>query len=158
MSCITKLLELKGDKKFISSPLQPNIIIEGGGTYKGFEYIVVLNNMAFRCGYVAIPKTHPAYPTEDYNGLDIDVHGGVTFFDEPHLIESECGDKWAGFDAGHCNDGHDLKAHKEYFGEDDETNKYMCSRDYYKNQDSDRIRTFEYMESECKKMIDQLVA
>ena len=159
MSCITKLLELKGDKAFIPSPVQPEVIIEGGGTYKGFDYLVVLNHMAHRCGYVAISKDHPAYNAGCYDDIDVDVHGGLTFFSEPHIIESDCGDKWAGFDAGHAYDGYDLDALETYFGADDETVKYMRSRDFYTNPHRDLvIRDFAYMEAECKKLIDQLAS
>jgi hypothetical protein len=158
MSCITKLLELKGDKEFIPSPEIPEVIIEGGGIYKGFEYLVVLNHSAHRCGYVAIPKDHPAYNADGYDDIEVNVHGGLTFFGEPHIIESDCGDKWAGFDAGHAYDGYDLNALEKYYGSDDKTVKYMKSRDFYTNPHKDMvIRDFSYMESECKKLIDQLI-
>jgi hypothetical protein len=158
MGCITKLLELKGDKDFIASPVQPEIIVEGGGTYKEFEYLVVLNHNAHRCGYVAIPKEHPAYNAGSYDDIDVEVHGGLTFFSEPHIVESTCEDKWAGFDAGHAYDGHDIDAHERYFGSDDSFQKYMRSRpDYYPIMyEGTVIRDFDYMESECKRMIDQL--
>lgn len=161
MSCITKLLELKGDREFMPSPLQPEIVIEGGGTYKGFEYLVVLNgHTAHRCGYVAIPKDHPAYNAEGYDHIEADVHGGLTFFGKPHIVDSDCGDVWAGFDAGHAYDGHDIEAHERYFGSDNQFQKYMRSRpEFYPiPYEGAVIRTLDYMEDECKRLIDQLAA
>lgn len=157
MTCITKLLEEKGNKEFIISPLCSGVAIEGGGKYKNYEWLVVLNDMAFRCAYVAIPKFHPAYVSdEDYPSYQ--VHGGVTFFGEPHLIKSECDDMWIGFDAGHAYDKKDIQCATKYFGENNETIKYV-EKDYWDkmfNAPNASIKTFSYMESECKKLIDQL--
>lgn len=156
MTCIAKLLELKGDKDFILSPKNKDVAIEGGGSYKGYDYLITLNDFGIRCGYVAIPKTHGLYNSdEDYP--DYCVHGGVTFFGEPHLIESDCGDKWIGFDAAHAYDAHDLKKIEQYFGEQNESFRFMMSRDYY-TACNDPVRDFDYMETECRNLIDQLIA
>jgi hypothetical protein len=158
MTCITKLLEEKGNKEFIISPLCSGVAIEGGGKYKNYEWLVILNDMAFRCGYVAIPKSHPVWASTDYPYYE--VHGGVTFFDKPHLVESECDDKWIGFDAGHLGfrDEVDIECAKKYFGQNHAGIKYIEENNSNKifGGHNASIKTFSYMESECKKLIDQL--
>lgn len=55
-------------------------------------------------GYVAVPKSHQAWGA-DYDNLDIDVHGGITFgqqgnatlWNDPDLY-------WFGFDTAHAGD------------------------------------------------------
>lgn len=110
MSCITEILKLKGDKD-VFIPDGEWIAVEGGGTYKDYEYIIVLNTSGHRCGYVAIPPEHPysnkpreertsfgskKYKHWDYDSLDIDVHGGLTFMAPDHglkdLLPVPCND------------------------------------------------------------------
>jgi len=77
MGSITKLLEsgqeFTNSKKFAA--------VEGGGVYKGYEYLVTLTSMGIRCGYVAISKKHPLYAKEMGAVEELEVHGGVTFYD-----------------------------------------------------------------------------
>lgn len=80
---------------------------------KGFKCTVVLNsleipnnpelvdlNRAWHCGYIVIPVEHPWYEPacDDYNGMDCNVHGGLTYAE----LCSE-GVK-IGWDYAHCND------------------------------------------------------
>ena len=68
------------------------------------------------CGYVGVDKTHPLFKHE-YSGLDIDVHGGLTYsefcqetedpsFGICHLVSEGEEDErwWFGFDCGHGGD------------------------------------------------------
>jgi hypothetical protein len=150
---------MKGDKDFLVLDGKKEIAIEGGGNYRGFDYLITMNDMAFRCGYVAITSKNKAYETtEDYPYFE--VHGGVTFFQEPHLIKSDCGDKWIGFDAGHGYDIHDVEKALLYFGDDNENLKYIKERDWpnlFLREPAAQIRNFEYMENECKSLIDQII-
>ncbi len=170
MSCITEILKKKGDQEFLSIPSkkQPEqdrgIVIEGGGHYKGYEYLITFNDMGFRCGYVAITQDHPDYSfNEEHRYPDYSVHGGVTFFDESHLAESilghSCTDKWIGFDAGHAWDVHDIDCALKYF-----PNLRPTQRDHIETMNrigrmdgSCVLRTKEYMEQECKNLIDQII-
>src|ERR1700691_3384773 len=109
MSCIPKLLELKGDKEFL--PVHDNIVIEGGGKYKDYDYLITFVDYGHRCGYVAIPPLHPVYNDKsDYPHFS--VHGGITFFEESRfaeeLLNHKCADKWIGFDACHGDDRKDM--------------------------------------------------
>lgn len=168
MSCITEILKIKGDSEFLPVSREgysAEVVIEGGGNYKGFEYLITFTDNGFRCGYVAVPEGHPAYVDKgDYP--DYSVHGGITFFDEPHLAEEilghTCTDKWLGFDAGHSGDLHDLDASLKYFPnlrpirrEHIETMNRIMGMDGHHGYTA--LRTKEYMEQECKDLIDQLI-
>jgi hypothetical protein len=56
-------------------------------------------------GYVAVPPTHPACKMDYHNMLyDIDVHGGITYFDFGDGVNAPK-DWWViGFDTSHYND------------------------------------------------------
>lgn len=181
MSCIAKLLDLKGEKDFIAAPRNPDIIIEDGGKYKGFEYITILNSIGFRCGYVAITPDHPLYDFQKNDDPftyfpDLDVHGGVTFFEKQHLIESECNDKWIGFDCGHAGDGWDYNIARSRFEKLGNDKAAKSIREVQKirervrmemeddhpghtdmMKDFETVKTKEYVIEECKRMIDQLL-
>lgn len=49
------------------------------------------------CGYISIPTDHP-YFSKDYNDIEIDVHGGLTYGEN---INDEY---WIGFDCAHSFD------------------------------------------------------
>lgn len=62
------------------------------------------------CGYVAVPPGHPYYG-KDYDGLDVEVHGGLTYADACagdicHKAKPGEPDDlwWLGFDCGHFLD------------------------------------------------------
>lgn len=171
MSCIPKILELKGDKEFIQVPFNHKgynrgTVIETGGKYKGYDWLVVFQSMGFRCGYVAIPSDHPMNESNKSCPDNIEVHGGVTFFDENHLSKAffgnkACTDKWIGFDAGHSWDILDMKSALKYFPDlSKEEIKHIIfmnsCRSEITNFDSN-LRDKQYMEDQCKYMIDQLI-
>lgn len=70
MSCISKLLEMKGDKEFL--PIDDHAVVEGGGHYKGYEFLITFVETGYRCGYVAIP------PGIKYDSDKLYVHGRIT--------------------------------------------------------------------------------
>jgi len=188
MSCITEILAKKGDKEFLPVPSKKNvgeargIVIEDGGVYKGYEFLVTFNDMGFRCGYVAISEDHPTYKcNEDYP--DFNVHGGVTFFDQGHLAEvilgHTCTDKWIGFDCGHAGDMNDYEQAKKYFQDNErilngiisvqairksvENDMERSHPGYIERKNSpdnpwrDHPRTKQYVVKQCKKLINQLI-
>jgi hypothetical protein len=174
MSCITEILKLKGDREFML-PQGGWIVVEGGGTYKAYEYLIVLNTNGHRCGYVAIPPEHPysqtpeedrtfcgkPYKHYDYDSLDIQCHGGLTFMSPSHglkdLLTIPCNDIWIGFDCGHCDDAIDVEALRKYYGEEAFENKksyidIMSGLEKYQT-----VKTFKYAEDECQSIIEQLI-
>lgn len=173
MSCITEILKLKGDKDALI-PEGNWIAVEGGGTYKNHEYLIVLNTNGHRCGYVAIQPDHPfsqtpeeersfmggrPYKHYDYDSLNINCHGGLTFMSPKHglkdLLTVPCNDMWIGFDCGHHGDRCDTEAFKKYYGEDlyDEKESFFNAMNSY----DATAKGFHYVEKECQYIIDQLL-
>lgn len=127
--------------------------------YKGYKCAVIFVNDSHYCGYVGVPKDHPAYGLEYYTFdisldeitedtykqkpvmldiNDISVHGGLTFADNhvgrKDIIIDESENLWVfGFDAAHSGD-----------------------KTAYTNFTGDVFRTLDYMTLECKKLADQL--
>ena len=158
MSCIFQLLKLKGDKPFLATPNE-SIVMEGGGEYKGYEYIITFTDMGHRCGYVAITSEHPCYGKDlVWGDFDLDVHGGVTFHSKDislkDLLSHPCNDEWVGFDAAHHNDLSDMALAEVYFGSENDYVKFKKMNLY---ETFGKRRTFGYMASECKRLIDQLI-
>ena len=160
MSCITEILKLKGDKE-VFIPVtkgEPWIAVEGGGTYKGHEYLIVLNKIGHRCGYVAMLPEHPFNNFSRFDDIDIECHGGVTFLDSDHglkkLLPIPCTDKWIGFDCGDDLDLSDEEAFKKYFGQEIHDSR----KSFFKDCGIEMfVRTFDYVEQECYSIIDQLI-
>ncbi len=151
MTCITKLLEMKGDKEFL--PYIDEAVIEGGGNYKGFEYLITFVNLGHRCGYVAIAEPK----SEDYSYID--CHGGITFQERHHLakdlLSTPCNDLWIGFDCAHHNDKQDFETAQKYFGKMDKgmleifelTQGLTCTVH----------KSYGFVEEQCQYIIDQLI-
>lgn len=81
--------------------------------YKGIDYIVTQNRrLGFPLAYIRIPEEHPWYKIDDYDKMDLDVHGGCTFMAmidksdaEKQLSEQGfTAGKWIGWDYGHAGD------------------------------------------------------
>jgi len=169
MSCITEILKLKGNKDALV-PEGNWIAVEGGGSFEGYEYLIVLNSNGHRCGYVAIPSFHPysktplekrefcgkEYDHYDYDKLNIDCHGGLTFMSPHHglkkLLSVPCNDMWIGFDCGHCWDSCDVDSFVKYFG------KEMAEprMDFFNVMRDGTIKTYDYAKNECQSIIRQL--
>ena len=56
----------------------------------------------YYCGYVRVPYWHPVYE-KNYNDIEIQCHGGLTFSDHKLLGTSYLG-WWIGFDCAHYDD------------------------------------------------------
>lgn len=75
----------------------------------GFFCAIIRNPTGALCGYVGIPSSHPAFG-RDYNGVDVDCHGGLTWGDSQSFhkkAELEPQDPdifWFGFDCAHFAD------------------------------------------------------
>ena len=154
MSCITQLLEMKGDKEIL--PISHHAVIEGGGVYKGYEFIITFTRLGNRCGYVAIPDAHNG------NLVDVNCHGGITFSDTHHdakdLLPVACNDLWIGFDVGHSGDKRDKEKVINYFGllsnYDNELLDMLNNNPFVFNP---TIKEYDYMKAQCHYIIDQLI-
>jgi hypothetical protein len=158
MSCIPKILSLKGDKEFI---VDGEIAIEGGGNYKGYDFLITFVSYGHRCGYVAVPSNHAICNKKyEHRYPDLNVHGGITYFDKSRfeeLIDSPvCDDKWIGFDAGHYYDLQDIEQSEKYFGEI-EWVKFRKNNPMPIDEKIAKHRSYKYMVKNCKNLIDQLI-
>lgn len=157
MSCITEILNKKGTQKYL---VYDHNAVEDGGIYKNYEWLITFTYMGHRCGYVAIPTSHPLHDKDvnDDEISDLEVHGGISFHGDPNRIidiDSKCGDIWIGFDAAHAGDGKDYKlSNKLWKGREDINqilfDSYNIIRDRY------TIKDREYMQKECEELIDQI--
>jgi hypothetical protein len=144
--------------------------IERSGTHLGFDWAVIANGMGHRCGYVLIPAGHP-WHGKNYNDIYEypDVHGGLTF--SKYATFTSRG-YWIGFDCNHLFDIVDpdivsdeylpfavLKA----FNFDPDHRGKDCSREDFKRlliaetlagNVEGKIRTANYVESECEKLCE----
>lgn len=163
MSCITKLLEMKGDKEIL--PIHKGCVIEGGGSYKEYEYMIVFIEIGHRCGYVALKEKDTAKFQEEakedeYYYPDISCHGGVTFFSESHgakdLLPVPCNDFWIGFDAAHSDDIGCFDTARKYFGNESKYDSLEKCYEGLRAFGTITHKTYDYMEQECKAIIDQL--
>lgn len=164
MSCITKLLELKGDQDCL--PIHDECVIEGGGIYKDYEYLITFTSHGTRCGYVALKpeeteKFEKKRENEQFYYPDVECHGGVTFYGNDHgakdLLPVPCADFWVGFDCAHAGDGHDKELTQKYFKRQIFSDEFY---DTFAGFSLDGIvvhRTFDYVEGECHSIIDQLI-
>jgi hypothetical protein len=152
---------MKGEKEYL--PIHEQVVIEGGGTYKGYEYLIVFTQHGHRCGYVAIPDGLRV------NSDDINCHGGVTFEDESHsakdLLPTPCNDLWIGFDAAHWGDIACRKTSRKYFGHIEKAAKQISVLEEICKEITEMEladpqfshKTYQYMENECHNIIDQLM-
>jgi hypothetical protein len=123
------------------------------GIHLGFEWEVTNNGIGYRCGYVRIPPGHP-WHGRDYDSVEPypDVHGGLTFA----KADTECGKGgednawWLGFDCAHAGDA---------------TDPSLPDRDgrplpavMLHHFAGDVIRTTDYVEAECRSLIEQAKA
>ena len=101
------------------------------------------------CGYVGVPPEHPDHG-KDYDSVDVEVHGGLTFADSCqhredglgicHVPEDGRPDNvwWLGFDCAHSGDL--CPGHSKHFPA----------------WPGDRYRTLKYVQRECKDLALQL--
>lgn len=162
MSCITQLLEMKGNKECLLL-INHEVVIEGGGVYKEYEYLITFTDMGSRCGYVAIPDG------QTINIDEIECHGGITFEGTDHnakdLLPIKCNDLWIGFDCAHFGDMRCHETARKYFSYDERILEQInVMEDMYKEvhaleQKDLRCshKTFDYLENECKHIIDQIL-
>ena len=79
--------------------------------HAGFPCVVKRNASSGNfCGYVGVPPTHPDHG-KNYNDVDVEVHGGLTFGDECSAVACHVPDPgepdnfhWFGFDCHHGGD------------------------------------------------------
>lgn len=114
--------------------------------HAGFSCFILRNSMGNWCGYVGVPKTHPAYGL-NYDFVDVNVHGGLTYADKCggaicHVPQPGMPDDvwWLGFDTAHSGDY------------TPSMNKYRDGRLY----DGESYKDMHYTINETKQLAEQL--
>lgn len=110
-------------------------------TKAGFKAEVIAHDMGHRCGYVSVPTEHPWYG-KDYNEVDLDVHGGVTYAGMRDDLW------WFGYDCAHLGDARDPELMS------DEYKNVLPGRKL--NFDGDTVKTLDFCVNECESMAWQL--
>ena len=112
-------------------------------TRAGLKATVIAHDMGHRCGYVGVSKYHPWYG-KDYNEVDLDVHGGLTYAGMRDDLW------WFGYDCAHLGDARDPELMS------DEYKNVLLGRNL--NFDGDTIKTLDFCVNECESMAAQLNA
>lgn len=78
-------------------------LVLAAGEYKGFHYYVISYG-THPCCYIEIPEGHK-YFNMDYEYIDFECHGGLTFSESCLRPVDESGKRWfIGWDYAHCYD------------------------------------------------------
>ena len=123
------------------------IITRNGHTAELFEWTfeglrcsaVYKDNVGFFCGYIEVPK-QLCHKTETWFENEIDVHGGVTFYDKPAPFYDD-DVRVIGFDCGHaCDSAHPSSEYGKR----------------YPDVNYGTFRDLNYVRGECEKAAKQL--
>lgn len=126
-------------------------VVEKHFEYKGHDCICIFTVLGVRNGYVSVDDD------KDYNEYDIDCHCGLSF--GASRLPNEYNPKntrYIGFDCGHICDRQDYEQAKKYGLIDEKTYNILIELDILSPTFLQPIRSLEYVENECKKIVDQL--
>ena len=127
--------------------------------YKGFPCVVLFLSNAYRCGYVGIPKSNKYYD-KNYGEIPVSCHGGLTYSAKKLFGQNDTDTWWIGFDCAHYGDGYDVKKAKELFANDEQVMKQLTVLEqtgYFSVCEEDQVRTLDYVEENCRSIVDQLI-
>lgn len=117
-------------------------------TYRDYKYVVYQHQFGHLNGYVLLKEDD-----DREKASNLECHGGITFEDDlSQIIPVESG-HWVGFDCNHWND-------RAPFLEDRlrEVDRLGLVKPFMPYTDEPRFwRTENYVVSNCKSMIDQLI-
>ena len=88
------------------------------------------------------------------------VHGGVTYASDgkesKYPVESDLW--WIGFDCGHAGDAPDLDLVEKLWGDDPKIRQRLdFEYEYPLHFDDDVLRSNEYVQQECRSLVDQII-
>jgi hypothetical protein len=122
--------------------------------HAGFSCFILRNLHGNWCGYVGVPKEHPAY-SMDMDDIPVEVHGGVTYKDKCndhicHTPQEGMPDdvEWIGFDTMHRGDLSPSPSGFDTFHWGDLSSSHFLFPSTYKNQ--------EYATNQTKSLAEQL--
>lgn len=131
-----------------------NAILQKEGNYKAFEYksykcriLRMGEGMPFEhrlfhlCWYVLLTKKDKRYG-KDWAEIPYSVHGGITYSSHKLHLQQEEDWRWIGFDCAHAGDI---------------SLEYQLDKEYMLGTSS-TYKTMEYVESELKQLVDQVLS
>lgn len=126
-------------------------VLEKQFEYKGHDCICVFNCLGYRCGYVSVDDYKDCYE------YDIECHGGLSFGASrlPDYYEPKK-DYYIGFDCGHICDGHDYVMALKHGLIDKQQCYHLIEMEIQIPTFLQPVRSLEYVEEQCKKIVDQL--
>lgn len=89
-------------------------------------------------------------------GIFFDVHGGITYSDKNGIYPIESELYWFGFDCAHYTDAKDYETALKYFENEKATIMRLKELDC-KYPTQGEVRTQEYVENECRNLVDQII-
>ena len=126
-------------------------VVEKQFEYKGHDCICVFTVLGYRCGYVSVDR--------DYRGYDIDCHCGLSFGASPLSKDFKPkSDMYIGFDCGHICDGRDYDTALKYGLITEKRYNELIEMEILSPSFLQPVRSLEYVENECRKIVDQLEA
>lgn len=117
-----------------------------------YRCVILGLSLGHRCGYVGLPKGHK-YEGEDYDNIDVSVHGGLTYAGDGEKYPVEDERSWIGFDCAHCGDAKDFELVKEL--NDEGTYNFLFGLEQ-RFDTGGVVRTVEYVENELVELVKQL--
>lgn len=128
-------------------------VIEKQFEYKGHDCICVFNCLGYRCGYVSVDDDN------NYYEYDIDCHCGLSF--GASGLPKDYNPKknyYIGFDCGHICDGNDYDLALRYGLINEKQYNNFIEMQIHLPTFLEPVRSLEYVEEQCKKIVDQLEA
>ena len=128
-------------------------IIESEFEYRGHPCVVMFMPWGLhRCGYVGIQKGTLA------KVKNIECHGGITYKSGGLYKQDRKDVWWIGFDTAHCYDARDFETCRRIYKDNpDELYRILLLDKLDHDIDTGGVvRTQEFCENECKKIVDQL--
>lgn len=133
--------------------------------HAGFSCFLHRGPLGQWCGYVGVPREHPAFE-QPYDHVDVPVHGGLTYANRCsghlcHVPQPGMPDEvwWLGFDCAHCGDF--TPSSNKYWG-----NGYPWPTHKYDHAHAvaadtwqvERYCTVDWVRAETERLADQLAA
>ena len=128
-------------------------VVEKQFEYKGHDCICVFSCLGYRCGYVSVDNYKDCYE------YDIDCHCGLSF--GPSTLPKDYNPKktcYIGFDCGHICDGNDYDTALKYGLINERQYNNFIEMQIHLPTFLEPVRSLEYVEEQCKKIVDQLEA
>ena len=128
-------------------------VVEKQFEYKGHDCICVFTACGVRNGYVSVDDH------KDFDKYEIDCHCGLSF--GAARLYKECNPKkeyYTGFDCGHICDGSDYDTALKYGLITEQRYNELIEMDILSPYFLKPVRSLEYVEEQCRKIVDQLEA